>query len=56
MTIDEQGDTDEETGETITDDTTSDLEPIFAPLTTVLGALILLVGVAILFSWLGVIG
>ena len=56
MAIDEQADTDEETGETITDDTTSDLEPIFAPLTTVFGALILLVGVAILFSWLGVIG
>ncbi len=51
MTVDEQADSDGEV-----DETTGDLEPIFQPLTTAFGALILFVGVAILFSWLGVIG
>ena len=51
MTIDEQADSEGEV-----DDTTADLEPIFQPLTTAFGALILFVGVGILFSWLGVFG
>lgn len=51
MSVDEQSDSEGEV-----DETTSDLEPIFQPLTTAFGALILFVGVAILFSWLGVIG
>jgi len=50
MAIDEQADG--ETGET--DETTSNLEPIFQPLTTVFGGLILFVGIGILFAWLGV--
>ena len=59
MTIEEQGDTEEnEDGEEIlvTDDTTSDLQPLFTPLTTVFGALILLLVIGIFFSWMGVIG
>ena len=55
MTIDEQADEDGE-GNPVVDDTTADLEPIFAPLTTAFGALILFVGVGILFAWLGVFG
>ncbi len=51
LTIDEQSDDEGEV-----DDTTEDLEPIFEPLTVVIGALILLVGVGTLFSWLGVFG
>ena len=59
MSIEEQGDTEEnEDGEEVlvTDDTTSDLQPLFTPLTTVFGALIMLLVIGILFSWLGVIG
>lgn len=52
MSIDEQADPD--TGEV--DQTTEDLEPIFEPMTTAFGALILFVGVGILFAWLGVFG
>jgi len=51
MSVDEQSDAEGEV-----DETTGELEPIFEPLTTAFGALILFVGVAILFSWLGVIG
>jgi len=50
MAIDEQADP--ETGET--DATTEELQPMFSPLTTAFGVLILFVGVGILFSWLGV--
>ena len=59
MTIEEQADTEEdEDGEEIlvTDDTTSNLQPLFTPLTTVFGALILLLVIGIFFSWMGVIG
>ena len=55
MSIDEQAEEDGE-GNPIVDETTEDLEPLFAPLTTAFGALILFVGVGILFSWLGVFG
>ena len=51
MAIDEQAD-----DEGNVDETTEDIEPIFAPLTTAFGALILFVGIGILFSWLGVFG
>lgn len=51
MTIDEQAD-----AEGNVDETTEDLEPIFEPLTVTFGALILFVGVGILFAWLGVFG
>lgn len=59
MSIEEQGETVEnaEGEETLeTDETTTELEPLFEPLTTVFGALIMLVAVGILFSWLGVVG
>ena len=55
MSIEEQGEEDEE-GNLQVDETTEDLEPIFSPLTTAFGALLLFVGVGILFSWLGVFG
>ena len=55
MSIDEQAEEDGE-GNPVVDETTEDLEPIFTPLTTAFGALILFVGVGILFSWLGVFG
>jgi len=51
MAIDEQAD-----DEGNVDETTGNLEPIFQPMTTAFGALILFVTVAILFSWLGVFG
>ena len=51
MAIDEQAD-----DEGNVDETTEGIEPIFAPLTTAFGALILFVGIGILFSWLGVFG
>ena len=51
MTIDEQAD-----DEGNVDETTEGIEPIFAPLTTAFGALILFIGIGILFSWLGVFG
>jgi len=38
------------------DNTTEDLEPIFAPVTTAFGALIMFVAMGILFAWLGVFG
>ena len=50
MTINEQANA--TTGEV--DNTTADLQPAFEPMTTVFGALILFVGVGVLFSWLGV--
>jgi hypothetical protein len=49
MTIDEQTDEYNQT-----DTTTEDLQPIFEPATTAIGALIMLVAGGILFSWLGV--
>jgi len=49
MTIDEQADP--ATGEV--DNTTKDLQPMFQPMTTGIGAMILFVGVGILFTWLG---
>lgn len=51
MTIDEQAD-----NSGGTDTTTEDLQPIFEPTTTAVGALIMLVAGGILFSWLGVFG
>lgn len=51
MTIDEQSD-----AEGNVDETTEDLEPIFQPMTTAFGALIMFVAMGILFSWLGVFG
>ena len=51
MAIDEQAD-----DEGNVDETTEEIEPIFAPLTTAFGALILFIGIGILFSWLGVFG
>jgi len=51
IAIDEQAD-----DEGNVDETTADLEPIFQPMTVAYGALILFVGVGILFSWLGVFG
>ena len=51
MAIDEQADAEGEV-----DETTEGLEPIFEPMTTAFGALILFVGIGILFSWLGVFG
>jgi len=51
MTIDEQT---ADSGST--DTTTEELQPIFQPVTTVVGASIMLVATGILFSWLGVFG
>lgn len=51
MAIDEQAD-----AQGNVDETSNDLEPIFQPLTTAFGALILFVAIGILFSWLGVFG
>jgi len=46
--------TDPNTGEV--DNTTKDLQPMFQPMTAGLGAMIMLVAVGVLFSWLGVGG
>ena len=51
MAIDEQAD-----DEGNVDETTEEIEPLFQPLTTAFGALILFVAIGILFSWLGVFG
>ena len=55
MTVNEQAEENAD-GELEVDETTEDLEPIFTPLTTAFGALLLFVGMGILFSWLGVFG
>ena len=55
MTVNEQGEENED-GELEVDETTEDLEPIFSPLTTGIGALLFFVAMGILFSWLGVFG
>jgi len=51
MAIDDQAD-----DEGNVDETTEEIEPLFQPLTTAFGALILFVAIGILFSWLGVFG
>ena len=55
MAVNEQAEENAD-GELEVDETTEDLEPIFTPLTTAFGALLLFVGMGILFSWLGVFG